>query len=66
MHIDQSSSLKYASLPIKLHPSGPEPVNVREYEKFAEKTLPLNAWSYYSSGANDMVTLRENRAAYNR
>lgn len=41
--------------------SGPTPVNVWEYEAFAKATLPKNAFDYYSSGANDMITLRENR-----
>lgn len=46
--------------------SGPLPVNVWEYEAFAKAMLPKNAFDYYSSGANDMITLRENRAAFNR
>ena len=45
---------------------GPLPVNVAEYEKFAQDTLPRNAFDYYASGANDMITLRENRDAFNR
>mmetsp|Transcript_11461 Transcript_11461/g.14942 ORF Transcript_11461/g.14942 Transcript_11461/m.14942 type:complete len:391 (-) Transcript_11461:487-1659(-) len=46
--------------------AGWEPVNVREYEAHAKEHLPKNAFDYYASGANDMVTLRENRAAYQR
>lgn len=46
--------------------AGPKPVNVWEYEAYAKATLPKNAFDYYSSGANDMITLRENRAAFNR
>jgi len=46
--------------------SGWEPVNLREYEAYAKEYLPKNAFDYYASGANDMVTLRENRAAYMR
>jgi len=46
--------------------SGPKPCNVWEYEAYAKATLPKNAFDYYSSGANDMITLRENRAAFNR
>lgn len=42
-------------------PAGPEPVNVREFEAYAAATLPKNAFNYYASGANDMITLRENR-----
>jgi hypothetical protein len=41
--------------------AGPTPVNVWEYEAYAKATLPKNAFDYYSSGANDMITLRENR-----
>jgi len=41
-------------------------VNVAEYERFAKDNLPRNAFGYYASGANDMITLRENRAAYAR
>jgi (S)-2-hydroxy-acid oxidase len=41
--------------------TGPKPVNVWEFEAFAKATLPKNAFDYYSSGANDMITLRENR-----
>uniref|UniRef100_A0A6V1QYU9 FMN hydroxy acid dehydrogenase domain-containing protein n=2 Tax=Heterosigma akashiwo TaxID=2829 RepID=A0A6V1QYU9_HETAK len=46
--------------------SGWEPVNVREYEAHAAEYMPKNAFDYYASGANDMITLRENRAAYQR
>lgn len=40
---------------------GWEPVNVREFERHAQLMLSKNAFDYYASGANDMVTLRENR-----
>ena len=46
--------------------AGPLPVNLAEYEKYAKNTLPRNAHDYYASGSNDMITLRENRAAYAR
>ena len=46
--------------------SGPTPVNIAEYEKHAMSKLPKNAFDYYASGANDMITLRENRAAFSR
>ncbi len=45
---------------------GPTPVNIAEYEKFAQNYLPRNSFDYYASGANDMITLRENRAAFSR
>ena len=46
--------------------TGPAPVNVAEYEAYAAATLPRNAHGYYASGANDMITLRENREAFAR
>ena len=46
--------------------AGPMPCNVAEFERHAQSKLPKNAWDYYASGSNDMITLRENRAAFNR
>lgn len=46
--------------------AGWSPVNVREYEAHAYEHLPKNAFDYYASGAMDMITLRENRAAFER
>eukprot|EP01036_Dinobryon_divergens_P032417 gene32417-42000_t len=46
--------------------SGPTPVNLAEYERYMKHSLPRNAHDYYASGSNDMITLRENRAAYAR
>lgn len=46
--------------------AGPEPCNIAEFERYAESVLPRNAWGYYASGSNDMITLRENRTAFSR
>lgn len=43
-----------------------EPVNVFDFEAIARETLSREAYDYYASGAQDEVTLRENRAAYER
>jgi 4-hydroxymandelate oxidase len=43
-----------------------EPVNVFELEAIAREKLSREAYDYYASGAQDEVTLRENRAAYER
>ncbi|HEU5348760.1 MAG TPA: alpha-hydroxy acid oxidase [Ktedonobacterales bacterium] len=40
------------------------PVNVFEYEELARERLHPAVWDYYSAGAHDEVTLRENRAAF--
>ncbi|MGH7541716.1 MAG: alpha-hydroxy acid oxidase, partial [Gemmatimonadota bacterium] len=42
------------------------PINVQEYEAAARERLSRMAFDYYASGAHDEVTLRENRAAYER
>ena len=41
-------------------------VNVFDYEAAARATLPKIAYDYYSSGANDEITLHENHTAYER
>ena len=43
-----------------------EPVNVFDFEAIAREKLPREAYDYYASGAQDEVTLRENRAAFDR
>ncbi len=42
------------------------PINVFEYEALARERLPSAVWDYFSGGANDEVTVRENRAAFKR
>ena len=42
------------------------PVNISDFEKLAKEKLPQMAYDYYSSGANDEITLRENIEAYKR
>lgn len=42
------------------------PVNLFEYEALAHERLHPAVWDYFSGGANDEVTLRENRAAFER
>jgi len=41
-------------------------LNLFELEKLAKEKLPPSAHDYYSSGAWDEVTIRENRAAFER
>jgi 4-hydroxymandelate oxidase len=45
---------------------GIDAINPYELEARARELLPQMAYDYYASGANDEVTLRENRAAYER
>lgn len=43
-----------------------EPLNVFDYETLAQARMELAAWNYYQSGSDDEVTLRANRAAFER
>lgn len=42
------------------------PINLFEYEQLAKEHLSQIALDYYSSGAGDELTLRDNRAAFER
>lgn len=41
-------------------------LNLHEFEEGAQEVLPPMAYDYYSSGANDEITLKENCEAYRR
>ena len=41
-------------------------INLLELEERARELLPQMAYDYCATGANDEVTLRENRTAYER
>jgi 4-hydroxymandelate oxidase len=43
-----------------------EPVSVFDFEAIAREALPREAYDYYAGGAQDEVTLRANRAAWDR
>jgi 4-hydroxymandelate oxidase len=43
-----------------------KPINLFEYQTLASQHLPQMAWDYYASGAWDEITLRDNRAAFER
>ncbi len=43
-----------------------EILNLHDFEAVAKAVLPAKAWAYYSSGGEDEITIRENRAAFQR
>jgi hypothetical protein len=49
---------------------GPPPlgtlINLNDFEEVAKRYLPANAWAYYSSGADDEISKRNNRRAYQK
>ena len=42
------------------------PICVKDFEILAKKSLPKNAYDYYSSGADEENTLKENVDAFKR
>lgn len=47
-------------------PSLDEILNLHDFEAVAKRVLPAKAWAYYSSAADDEITIRENHNAYQR
>ena len=43
-----------------------EILNLHDFEAVAKVVLPAKGWAYYSSGADDEITLRENHNAFQR
>lgn len=43
-----------------------DPINVHDYERLARERMDPAAWVYFAGGAEDEVTLREGRAAFER
>ncbi|KAG8930219.1 hypothetical protein FRC01_003140 [Tulasnella sp. 417] len=50
----------------RFKPSLDECLNLHDFEAVAKATLPDKAWAYYSSAADDEITHRDNRAAFQR
>ncbi|KAJ4483149.1 FMN-dependent dehydrogenase-domain-containing protein [Lentinula lateritia] len=51
---------------IERRPSLSEILNLHDFESIAKEVMPVKAWAYYSSAADDEITIRENHAAYHR
>jgi 4-hydroxymandelate oxidase len=44
----------------------PEPINLADFEALARECLEPGAWDYYAGGADDELTLQDNRDAFAR
>ena len=55
-----------SSRPAGEKPTADTMLNAFDFEAVARETLSAEAWGYYSSGADDEITLRENHAAFHR
>ena len=43
-----------------------EPVNVNEFQELSKQVIPKMFYDFYSGGAEDQYTLRENMEAFKR
>ncbi|KAA1470388.1 hypothetical protein DENSPDRAFT_836162 [Dentipellis sp. KUC8613] len=51
---------------MEARPSLDQILNLHDFESIAKLVMPEKAWAYYSSAADDEITIRENHAAYHR
>ncbi|KAK9324888.1 FMN-dependent dehydrogenase-domain-containing protein [Lipomyces orientalis] len=51
---------------VKRMPPVSQCYNLLDFEDIARQTMKKTAWAYYSSGADDEITMRENHAAFHR
>ncbi|RHZ77409.1 hypothetical protein Glove_180g117 [Diversispora epigaea] len=57
---------KRRNLAIERKPALGEMLNLYDFEAVASQVLTPEAWAYYSSGADDEISLRENTDAFHR
>src|SRR5579884_710357 len=60
------SAPKSASTVATGTPAAALPVDLNQLERLAQPAMSPMAWDYVRGGAADEITLRENRAAYDR
>ena len=61
-----SSSAATVSASLPALPPLQTMLNIHDFEAVARVKMAPAAWAYYSSGADDEITLRENRLAFHR
>ncbi|KAK9722390.1 hypothetical protein K7432_002694 [Basidiobolus ranarum] len=63
---EETPEEKIRQTAIRNKPHISEMLNLYDFEAVAKQTLRADAWAYYSSGADDEITLRENHNAFHR
>ena len=51
---------------LKVMPILEQCYNLMDFEAIARRVMKKTAWAYYSSGADDEITMRENHSAYHK
>lgn len=65
-HEADATAAAVASLGDGDKPSLESCINLYDFEAIAKQSVQPQGWAYYSSGADDEVTLRENHSAFHR
>lgn len=68
-HLESNTALQSENISATTKPSKPSidaMLNVFDFEAIAKEQMDSSGWAYYSSGADDEVSLRENHAAFAR
>ncbi|KDE09784.1 L-lactate dehydrogenase (cytochrome) [Microbotryum lychnidis-dioicae p1A1 Lamole] len=63
---EETEEEKARKIRVANKPDISEILSLYDFEAVAKSILPTAAWAYYSSGADDEITMRENRSAYQR
>ncbi|ORY90111.1 FMN-dependent dehydrogenase-domain-containing protein [Leucosporidium creatinivorum] len=63
---EETEEEKQRKIRVANKPPIDECLSLYDFEAVAKSILPTAAWAYYSSGADDEITMRENRSAYQR
>lgn len=64
--VEESPEEKERQEKIKRMPILEQCYNLLDFESVAKRVMKKTAWAYYSSGADDEITLRENHNAYHK
>ncbi|ODQ52508.1 hypothetical protein SAICODRAFT_93394 [Saitoella complicata NRRL Y-17804] len=64
--IEESPEEKERQARIADMPALEECLNLTDFESVAKSVMKTTAWAYYSSAADDEITVRENHAAFHR
>ncbi|PCH36534.1 hypothetical protein WOLCODRAFT_140500 [Wolfiporia cocos MD-104 SS10] len=66
VEVEISDEDKARQLRVSQRPPLSEILNLHDFEAIARQVMTEKAWAYYSSAADDEITIRENHAAYHR
>eukprot|EP00743_Colponemidia_sp_Colp-15_P006279 GILK01006755.1.p1 GENE.GILK01006755.1~~GILK01006755.1.p1 ORF type:complete len:471 (-),score=82.87 GILK01006755.1:292-1704(-) len=66
LHTSTPANEEASAMAVSTKPPIEHMINVSDFESVAQNQMTKEAWDYYCSGADDEITLRENRASFQR